>query len=585
MEGPHISSSGDFNAFDTKKSKDKKKQAEAPNSDNVYDLNRRRHIAREALRHEEAPSKPARVIDLFTRREKLSERTPETDTDDEEEDDDPDAVLTAEEKQYAVQAIRRESQKLRHASPAESNAPPVIAVGDQFVDKWDDRIGDGEDPDSALSEVVSEHDIDPDILSAFADEADVVDSEGSYSDERPHEFTDDDIILNRPAEHIDVAASPSNETPVAFTEPAGEFVFRPQRADSKQESEEQPTRASEPAIPTRPEIRQVDRHNQIQAAPPSLIGDIIGNFIGHRRGRLKAEKKLLPIQQKLERQVNDLAWELKAKEAKLRGIAAEYVQRQGPTAIETLVAEAESKPHQKASSETVAITDNEISLADRIAARQLPEFRQKSPEAKQHLGEEAQTEQIGHVLVSAEQKGKEATQKTLDDKEQPLTNKRIETLSRPELLTLSGKIFVEGNSLRQIYETHLIGEHGLRRLVAEHIRGGNVQKALKRELVEHEIDPERDPALRDMLVPSDARSSETAQATAPGKAALNQLLQKAEAEISGTDDELAYYKDHEEQKSQSPKAHAPQNHIPDVIMGVAILGLAILVLVLFFSRG
>ena len=44
---------------------------------------------------------------------------------------------------------------------------------------------------------------------------------------------------------------------------------------------------------------------------------------------------------------------------------------------------------------------------------------------------------------------------------------------------------------------HLIGEKGLRRVVAEYLRGGDFMKALKRELLEKEKDFERDPKLRD----------------------------------------------------------------------------------------
>ena len=78
----------------------------------------------------------------------------------------------------------------------------------------------------------------------------------------------------------------------------------------------------------------------------------------------------------------------------------------------------------------------------------------------------------------------------------------METLSRAELLSISEHIGVETSSLRNVYETHLIGEHALRRLVAEYLQGGDVQMALRREIVEHEIDHERDPALRDAVVPT-----------------------------------------------------------------------------------
>jgi hypothetical protein len=47
-----------------------------------------------------------------------------------------------------------------------------------------------------------------------------------------------------------------------------------------------------------------------------------------------------------------------------------------------------------------------------------------------------------------------------------------------------------------VYETNLITEQGLRRLVGDFERGANVQAALQRELIEKEMSYERDPRLR-----------------------------------------------------------------------------------------
>ncbi len=43
----------------------------------------------------------------------------------------------------------------------------------------------------------------------------------------------------------------------------------------------------------------------------------------------------------------------------------------------------------------------------------------------------------------------------------PLTGRRVETLGQAQLLSIAAEINIDGNNLRHIYETHMIGERGL----------------------------------------------------------------------------------------------------------------------------
>jgi hypothetical protein len=115
-----------------------------------------------------------------------------------------------------------------------------------------------------------------------------------------------------------------------------------------------------------------------------------------------------------------------------------------------------------------------------------------------------QLERIGHVLLTAtetvqKQPREQVSQirQTAEIGRQPSIIEYIATVGREELMQISSKITVDGTSLRQAYETHLIGENALRRLVAEHVRGGDLHKALRAEMTQHEIDFERDPQMRD----------------------------------------------------------------------------------------
>jgi hypothetical protein len=69
-------------------------------------------------------------------------------------------------------------------------------------------------------------------------------------------------------------------------------------------------------------------------------------------------------------------------------------------------------------------------------------------------------------------------------------------MNREELLKTGGEISVGATNLRRVYETQLISEQGLRRLVAVHERGGDVREVLEQELIEKETSYERDPRLR-----------------------------------------------------------------------------------------
>ena len=105
-------------------------------------------------------------------------------------------------------------------------------------------------------------------------------------------------------------------------------------------------------------------------------------------------------------------------------------------------------------------------------------------EANQLHGKELPPERIGHVLISGESQTGKRTERTRAS--DIAADKRVGTMSRTELLELGKEIAVEGTSLSQIYETHLLSENGLRRLVIEHLQGGDVKRLLQQELLEHE---------------------------------------------------------------------------------------------------
>lgn len=157
------------------------------------------------------------------------------------------------------------------------------------------------------------------------------------------------------------------------------------------------------------------------------------------------------------------------------------------------------------------------------------------------------------------------------------SGKNIETLNRPELLNLSEKIMVDGSSLRQIYESKLVAEHGLRRLVAEHLRGGDLRKALRQEIVEREIDFERDPSLRDLRLADPKTNS--------GSAELNKMLDKASAALGGKEEEVAFFKARADYEAKQGDYQQQQSRLVNIALIATIAILVILIMILLLSKG
>ena len=240
------------------------------------------------------------------------------------------------------------------------------------------------------------------------------------------------------------------------------------------------------------------RANERRALTDGLVvGGIVGYLYGRRRGRIKTEKRLAPVQRKLEKQVKGLQTELLQTEAAVRSQARKLEQTR-PRAV-------------------AAVTERLQKITQREAIKQ--------PE-RSNLHQPVAPERIGHVMVAASnvaplERLKAPAKAAIP--ENLAAKKRAETMNRGELLALSEKVEVDGTNLRQIYETQLVSEKGLRRLITEHLRGGNVSRALRRELTQHQIDFERDPILRDRGLKADKATV----SGGAGKTALSGLLAQA----------------------------------------------------------
>lgn len=209
-----------------------------------------------------------------------------------------------------------------------------------------------------------------------------------------------------------------------------------------------------------------------------LAGGLANYFLLRRRWVNRAERKLEPKRKKIEKEIKYIQNNLKQKETRIRGLAVE----------------------QRSLSNRVTVTE---STAQSYAAKAHTPERNSSraPEAIRQAKSEATPEsrssgywsrteapqQIGRIIV-------EKSPPSLSEKR---ASETADALVGKKLLEAGEHVIVEGVSMRRLYESNLISEHGLKRLVAEYNRGGDVKAALKHELIERQIDFERDPRLRD----------------------------------------------------------------------------------------
>lgn len=302
-----------------------------------------------------------------------------------------------------------------------------------------------------------------------------------------------------------------------------------------------------------PPAAAVYYENRRAKAGQLLVVGLVGYLIGRRRGRINAEKRLVPVQKKLEKQIDRLEKDLTYKEqvlvaAKNRAIAAERLARR-PSA-EVPASRQESKPY--------------------LAAERTQPGRQ---ETRLGMEKPARAERLGHMVIAAE------SPRTIElpPKLSSIRPERVKDMDRTELLELSEKIIIEGASLRKIYESNLVGERQLRHLISEHLKGKDIRAALRHEMVEHEIDFERDPMMRD-------RIRSRLSGASGGSGGLNEMLASVGITNEDHDPELARRVAKEER--QAAEAQQRRDHRRQLaadsalITAVVVLAVAVLILAL-----
>lgn len=471
----------------------------------------------------------------------LFEKSAETAT----EAEAPLETLTDEETQQAQQEIARDHLQAIEQADAETQAELEPAT--DFLE----RVSEGVDAETAFREAASQAGLSEEEIELVLVEpsAELPDDESPEADEEPAdtELSANETVIN-PAETTDgevplpavappAPPSGSGGSGRGTPPPAGPAAGASGPVGSAAPAAPQSTAVNPNRLP--PAASNHYERNRAAAGQLLLVG-IVGYLIGRRRGRIKTEKRLLPVQRNLEKQVAQLEQDITFKEQQLVAAKARFTERTKP--VNPLVER--TQPGRQ--------------------------------ETRLGLEKPVRVERLGQMVVAAEAP-KIATKKQERPRSirEAFKPEQVRTMRRNELLELSEKIAVEDTNLRRIYESHLLGETQLRHLVSEYLQGKDIHKDLRREMVEHEIDFERDPILRDRI---------HGQLQQEG-GGLGRLLQRAGVVEDKTDAALEHRVAADKAKQAAKEQRLQrQRATADIAMATVIVVLAIVVVVLVLNR-
>jgi hypothetical protein len=482
-----------------------------------------------------------------------------------------DALSPAEEQMVAHELVRADQAAAAEAVNPEASASEAT----EAVDRFRARIIEADQtPDQAFADTLEELGAEPLPANPETPEGGEMPAEAAEPAFQPREFNGNTIELQRSDQAPQSSEAPdflqTGNEPAAAEQGTGnnEPPATPQRRRIF------PARADSAFGLPGPDVRLDYDRSDVDGA--ALIGGMVSYLVGRRRGRIKAEKRLLPVQKKLEKQVKGLRRDLQEKETVIRQTAAERARQQlveaypGRRPVSPPSEKAEAKPATKRPEYIQSAVDRQpekmqIGQILITAAETLPALAAERGETRQLAKAKAAESRPAERFRPAAERASSI----------PLA-KHVETMSRQDLLELSSKIVVESTSLRQVYESRQIGEKALRRIVGEHLGGGDVQKVLRNELLQHEIDFERDPIMRDR-----------AHSNTPdgGGKTLHTLLQRADATIGNQEtEELAVLKARAAYQLKEKANQERQHRLVNLSLASTIVVLLAIVIVLMLSR-
>jgi len=513
--------------------------------------------------------------------------------------------LTPEERRQAAEIYLDEREQHiateREEAEPESTEATIAEAVDAFLAKTREKLAANEtDVDEAATESLAE------TSQEYAPEADQVaeDVAGAYADTVTERLPAAEQPVAEPsmaetspgADESDVAHTLSYEDMpphmgrerLSESRPGEEAVAAPyELSDSDvEEHDEPPVPPAAYAYNFQPPQPQVTYNRPAMAVPvvtaeaartaeevavpvgTALVVGFAAYLLGKRRGRIRTEQRLMPVQKKFEREVRAIHGTLAAKEMELRQLvraqadlrrATERMTQEVAAAAgvaaaarmpERVVVPQAERPEMRAVPSAgqqgverqplkpeLAMNDPvpAVRTPEQLAAQLIADAPERVPMLRNEMSLEAAP---SSPLVTPVANRYERPRSNVYDTPEisPLPERTplkqevpVASMTREEVAKAADEIIVGAATVRQVFETNLISERGMRRVVAEAKRGGDIRRVLAEEMMIKETGYERDPRLRDQPVrhAQDATSAQPAMS----QGALPTTIQSTEENV------------------------------------------------------
>lgn len=295
--------------------------------------------------------------------------------------------------------------------------------------------------------------------------------EGSAESIKP-EFTKEEEV--KPAPKV----SDADEPPIIPPESDGSDISPPPGPPAN--SPEKPTFTA-PELPY--QAKESTPEKRTSGAGGALF--LGGYIIGSRRGKKRVNAELKPKVKTLEGEVAVTTKLLESKEQSLRHMASALEKRKKQSAEER---PAPTRSERASAPKPIERTSRKIVERAVTLPEQLQETL-KATEQTRSVTPKAETNQARNAEPALK---KPSLEKQME--KQPTVAekiKRAEQLSTPELIKEAEHIYIDGASIRTLYNANRIDRAGLVKIVQESIRGGDINAAFKEVEVGRERQRER----------------------------------------------------------------------------------------------
>ncbi len=265
--------------------------------------------------------------------------------------------------------------------------------------------------------------------------------------------------------------------------------------------------------PTAPNLTpedSIDRHSHV---PYVLVGGLVGYLLGRRRGRIKTEKKLLPIQHKLEKEIQDMREKIFWREAQVRSMVHEQLNK---------------KP------------ETEKDVRERLRGK-----HERKKETKEKNQNQQNQERLGRLATTAERP-------TTPEGIRRVILKSVEDMTTAELLSIAENVPIKQSNMRQLFEANRINDEGLRRVLKAYLRGERYDKLLHENLINegtHErLQENQHETVNNIYEDSAVAVRDSVQTYAPQAQSMHEKLHQAGADTPAP---FAQWADRERKKANN----------------------------------